>query len=50
MNYSKKRVNKHLIINNYLYFKDFSLGLNIGYDEKLYVSIDLIFIGLEIIF
>lgn len=50
MKWTAKRYNKHLLIHNFCYFKDYSIGVLIGKtDLGFAVQFDLIFIGITII-
>lgn len=50
MKWSAKRVNKHLLLYNHLYFKDFAIGILIGKTYSgLELQFDLFFIGITII-
>ena len=50
MKWAVKRFNKHLLIYNFCYFKDYSIGVLIGKtDLGFEVRIDLIFVGIAII-
>lgn len=45
-----KRVNKHLLLHNHLYFDEFAIGILFGKtDLGLSLQIDLFFIGITII-
>lgn len=51
MKWAIKRVNKHIFIHNYCYFKDFKLGAMIGKNDIfLELQLDLFFIGITIRF
>jgi hypothetical protein len=50
MKWGVKRINKHLLIHNHCYFKEFAIGVLIGKtDMGLTFQFDLFFIGITII-
>lgn len=50
MKWAAKRFNKHLLIYNFCYFKDYSIGILVGKtDLGFTIQFDLILVGIAII-